>query len=166
MTARAARTLVCALVLVWGSGCATTSRGLRLPEGFETVGVALFENHSHEPDLERELHAALSAAVRDLVSAPLESPGKADVVLDGRLESFERRGGVRARDNTLLESAVVVRIEARLVERASGEALSETLVIERIGFAIGESTGERDARARALLRASEDIVLDLLGGTD
>ena len=67
MTARAARTLVYALALVWGSGCATTSRGLRLPEGFETVGVVLFDNDSHEPDLERELHAALSVAVRDLV---------------------------------------------------------------------------------------------------
>jgi hypothetical protein len=157
---------VCAWALAGAAACANTQSGLTLPEGFETVGVALFHNDSREPDLERELHATLSETVRDLVGAPLESPGRADVVVDGRLESYERRGGVRTRDNALLESAVVVRIEARLVERAGGAVLAETTVVERIGYGLGESAGEREARERALLRAGEDIVLDLLGAND
>jgi hypothetical protein len=166
LSTRAARALACALALAFGVGCSATAGGLRLPEGFASIGVALFHNDSREPDLEREFHATLSATIRDLVSAPLESPGRADLVLDGRLESYERRGGVRARDNALLESAVVIRIDARLVQRADGEVLAETSVVERIGYAVGESSGERGARQRALLRAGEDIVLDLLAETN
>ncbi|MDP6408879.1 MAG: hypothetical protein QGI46_05845 [Planctomycetota bacterium] len=61
---------------------------------------------------------------------------------------------------------MVIRIDARLVQRADGEVLAETSVVERIGYAVGESSGERGARQRALLRAGEDIVLDLLAETN
>ena len=41
--------------------------GLSAPEGFTTVAVEVFHNSTQEPDLERELHSALSREVRDRV---------------------------------------------------------------------------------------------------
>lgn len=149
------------------SGCGYSS-GLRLPEHYHSVGIEVFGNDSPEVDIEREFHAEISRQVVQLVQSPLESPARADVVIDGRMVEYSRWGGIRkAEDNSLLESAVVVRAEAWLVDRRSGATVGERAQSGvRVGYVIDEEDGERRARERALSDVAQRLVLDLFSRLD
>ena len=156
-----------ALAAGLASGCGYSS-GMRLPEHYHSVGLELFGNDTPEVDLERALHAAMSRQLVQLVRSPLEPPSHADVLIDGRIVEYSRRGGIRdGTDNELLESAVVVRAEAWLVDRRSGERVGEPAKGGvRIGYVIGEERGELAARDRALLDIAQRLVLDLFAQLD
>lgn len=149
------------------AGCGYTS-GLRLPEHYHSVGLEVFGNDTPEVDLERGLHAAMARQLVQLVRSPLEPPARADVLVDGRILEYSRRDGIRdGTDNRLLESAIVVRAEAWLVDRRSGEVLGEPAKSGvRIGYVIGEERGELQARDRALLDVAQRLVLELFSRLD
>lgn len=149
------------------SGCGYTS-GLRLPEHYHSVGLEVFGNDTPEVDLERGLHAAMSRQLVQLLRSPLEPPARADVLVDGRIVEYSRRDGIRdGTDNRLLESAVVVRAEAWLVDRRSGEVLGDPARSGvRIGYVVGEERGELQARDRALLDVAQRLVLELFSRLD
>ncbi len=98
------------------------STGMRLPPGIETVGVEFFGNDSKVPDLEVDLHLAMTDSVDRLVSAPLVDPRRADMFLRGRILDYSKRGGIRSPDNKLLESGVGITVEAQLVRRGAPAA--------------------------------------------
>lgn len=144
------------------------SSGLTLPEHYHSIGVEIFGNDSPEPDLERELHAEVANQVVQLVHSPLDTPERSDVVVDGRIIDYGRLGGIRSGvDNSLLESAVVIRAEAWLVDRRSGQPIGERAQAGvRVGYVIGETDGERHARERALFDVAQRLVLDLFSRLD
>jgi hypothetical protein len=82
--------------------------GLVLPEGQHKVGVSFFANDSPLPDLERELHAAVTSALRDRTGAELVRPDKAQVLISGRILGYRRRSGIRTRENQWQEAAVII----------------------------------------------------------
>ena len=157
------------------------SVALRLPEGQEDIGVEIFVNDSDLRDLERDLYDEMSSSVLNLVRAPLVSPGRADVVVRGRILEYRRRSGVRNPRNRLLETGVLITVEAELWDKRNSVTLGRPITSKvEIGYVVGEPidpltsidsrttrnrelelTNEREARARALRILSEQVVLDL-----
>jgi hypothetical protein len=170
---RAPRTWLAVLCLVAGCGYRT---GLVLPQGQgSSVAVSLFDNDSKLRDLEAPLNAAIGLSVERLLDARLTAPERADWILRGRILSYEKRGGIRSQDNELLETGVIISVEAELVRglapvpdaepSASAEPPSPVVARTRAsaaaGFRLDEPDGERLARERCLRNLSDRIVLDL-----
>ncbi len=167
---RSRRSLGWALALCFAAGACGWRAGLRSPElgvpAPGSVGVELFDvaNGVLERNLEPRLHQAMTRAVLDWVHEPLVSPGDADWVVRGRINQYNRRGGIRSSDHLLLESGVRIDASAELVDRRSGETLgrsSRTSIWS--GYATGDPRSEREAADRALRNVAETLILDLFG---
>jgi hypothetical protein len=176
-----------AWLLLWlATGCGWHA-GVTAPEGTETVGVAYFglDPDVLERDIEPALQDALTKALSNLVDARIVAPGEADLVLEGRVRNYQRRGGIRGKDHTLLETAVRITVEAELKRRSTGEVLARarhTLpsgyvtadiipdpdldpTTDEPAYVVGGFTEEARARDRALRILAEGMVLDLFGNT-
>lgn len=161
---RGARALA-GLLALFAAGCGWSS-GLRVGEGVETVGVEIFRTQRAviERGLEADLHAALSRAVVDLVGARLVAPEDAQWVVRGTIEGYRRRGGIRDRDNRLLETAVEIDLQAELVARrdaGTAKTLAQSGPRVWSGYALDVPENEPAARGRALRFLAETIVLEL-----
>lgn len=153
--------LVLALLALGTAGCGYSS-GLLAPEGYESVGVAIFANDSKVPDLERDLHQFVSTSVRDAVEAPITSPELADVVVEGRILGYAHFGGIRGPNNELLETGVSISVESWLTDRKTGERLGEPVYSgQTVGYTTIEFGGEERSKDRALAYLAEGLVLEL-----
>lgn len=137
--------------------------GLETPAGARTVGVEAARRQGTllERGLEPELTAALSQAVVDWVGLPLVAPDEADLVVRAELLEYRRRGGVRNRDNELLETAVFVRAKATLVDRRRARESAPVQAQEWSGYALDDPRNEDAARERALRHVATSLVLGL-----
>jgi hypothetical protein len=155
------------LALAAGAAGCGWHRGLSVAEGVDSVGVEIFRTDRDvlERGLEAELHAELSRAVTDLVGARLVAPEDADWVVRGTIAGYRRRGGIRSRQNQLLETGVQLDLRAELVARsapgASGGTRASTAASVWSGYALDVPLNESDARQRALRHLAETIVLEL-----
>ena len=155
--------LALALLCAYGSSCGWHA-GLGAPASARSVGVeaASRDGHVLERGLEPELTDALSQAVVDWVDLPLVSPAKADLVVRSKVLEYRRRGGVRDRDNELVETAVFIRASAELYDRGLRQAIgSAEQAQEWSGFALDDPSNEDSARARALRQVAVALVLEL-----
>lgn len=149
--------LVCATACGWHAG-------LGAPAGAHSVGVeaARREGRVLERGLEPELTDALSEAVVDWLDLPLVAPGEADLVVRGEILEYRRRGGVRNRDNQLVETAVFVRARAELFDRRQGHALGSAVQAQEwSGYALDDPANEQAARQRALRHVAVSLILGL-----
>jgi hypothetical protein len=158
------RPLLAALLLAL-AGCGWHA-GLGSSSGASSVGVQIVtrEGTLLERGLEPELTDALSAAVVDWVELPLVSPAEADLVVRAHIVEFRRRGGVRNRDNELLETAVFVRASAELFDRRkgpNGEVAASAMAQEWSGYALDDPGNEDAALERALRHVADSLVLEL-----
>jgi hypothetical protein len=136
--------------------------GLRVSEKHGSVGIEFFGNDTPERDVERPLYDEISRALRDLTDVPIESPERAEVVIQGTVRTYQKRGGVRSRDNALLETGVLIEAEATLIERASGRALGPPVRAGRyVGFVLDDPSNEARARERVLRYIADELVLEL-----
>ncbi|MBL8860244.1 MAG: hypothetical protein JNL28_17175 [Planctomycetes bacterium] len=136
--------------------------GLRVAEKHKSVGVEFFGNDSRERDVERPLYEEITRALRDLTDLPIESPQRAEVVIQGTVRNYQRRSGVRSRDNQLLETGVLIEAEASLIERASGRALGPPVRAGHwIGYVLDDPGNEARARERVLRQIADELVLEL-----
>lgn len=166
--ARGAVALLAALVCAaFAAGCGwRTGVGGTLPEG-GTVGVQFLDNQTRVPDLEIEVAHVLADALIDRVGLRPEHPTSADYVVRGTIVDYERRSGVRTRDNELLETGVRIEVQVELVRREDGAVLAEATRTLSAGFAIDDrglatdAPAEREQRARLLRHLGEGLVLDL-----
>lgn len=160
---RARPALVAGLALVGLSlGCGYSS-GLRVAQHHRSVGVQVFGNDSYERDLEQPLYEEISRALRDYSDAPLVAPDEADAVLRGKITAFRRRSGIRSPENKLLETGVYVEVEATLSHPGAKQPIKGPVKAGAwVGYVIGPSENEREARARVLRHVAEELVLDLL----
>jgi len=155
-------------VVVWlalaGSSACGWHAGVGTPAGAHTVGVeaVVREGKVLERGLEPELTNALSEAVVDWVDLPLVAPAEADLVVRGEVLEYRRRGGVRTRNNELVETAVFVRARAELFDRRRGHAVGEPVnAQEWSGFALDDPSNEDAARQRALRHVAVSLILGL-----
>jgi hypothetical protein len=148
--------------LAFLAGACSWHSGLVVPEGAHTIGVeaARREGDVLERGLEPELTAALSEAVVDWVSLPMADPGRADLVVRSKVLEYRRRGGVRNRDNELIETAVFVRASAELFDRRNGSVVN-AVAQEWSGFALDDPGNESEARTRVLRHVADALVLQL-----
>ncbi len=136
--------------------------GLSAPEGFTTVAVEIFHNDTLEPDLERALHGSLSQEVRDRVPLPLVSTKDSELLIRGRLIDFSRVRGIRNPENQILESGVRIVAEAWTVRSSTGEVVTpKTTARATVGYPVGNSSGERAARERAIRHLAQVLTIDL-----
>mgnify|MGYP000736829811 CR=1 FL=1 len=145
-------------------------QGYLAPPGAEearTIGIQPFGNDSPEPGLEADLAPHLSEAVVDWVDLELVRPGRADLLVRGKVLDLRRQGGVRSEDNELLESITRIEVAAELV-RTSDDTVLATATGGLWGdWAIGGAAlsgpgqGEDQARERVLANLADRLVLDL-----
>ena len=138
--------------------------GLGTPEGAHSVGVEAVKRDGHvlERGLEPELTDALSAAVVDWVDLPLVTSAQADLVVRGEVLEFRRRGGVRNKDNELVETAVFVRASAELYDRRTGKTVGAAVQAQEwSGFGLDDPMNENAARARAVRHVAVSLILGL-----
>lgn len=156
------------------------STNMRLPDGYDTVALEVFENSTDLRNLEADLYQAMSQSMVQYVSAPLVAPGQSDLVIRGRIVEYRRRGGVRNEVNRLDETGVRITLEAHLYNKITGAQVGRTVrATKETGYIIGEGTldlstidetrrntilemeAERAARARTLRLVCEEIVFEL-----
>ncbi len=138
--------------------------GLATPAGAHSVGVEAVQREGKvlERGLEPELTDALSEAVVDWVDLPLVAPAEADLVVRAEVLEYRRRGGVRNRDNQLVETAVFVRARAELFDRRQGRTLGTAVQAQEwSGYALDDPANENAARERALRHVAVSLILGL-----
>jgi Lipopolysaccharide-assembly len=150
------------LGLCLGLGACGYSSGLRVSEEHASIGVEFFGNGTYERDLERPFDDQLTRAIRDMSDAPIVASSQADVIVRGTIRSYYHLGGIRSKENQLLETGVAIEIEATLVDRKSSKVLKGPFkAFSAIGYLTGDPLNEPVARDRALHHIAEELVLDL-----
>ena len=156
-----------ALLLAVGASCLCACgwhAGIAAPAGARSVGVDAVGREATvlERGLEPLLTDALSEAVVNWVDLPLAAPAEADLVVRCQILDFRRRGGVRNRDNQLLETAVFVRARAEVFDRRQGRSSPPAFAQEWSGYTLDDQLANEDAaRNRALRVIAETLILDL-----
>lgn len=170
------RTAALALLACAASSCGWHA-GLLAPTHLEgvtedaTIGVEIFGNETPEPGLEADFAPYLSGAVVDLVAMGFESAERADLVVKGTLNRYQRRNGIRSQDNQLLEGSVRIDVAAALILRSTGETLATANQGLWADWATGTpglgapGLGEFQARERLLQNLADRLVLDLFAKT-
>lgn len=156
--------LTCLLASL-SAGCGF-STGIRLDPAVGSVGVEMFGNDSALTDLERDLHVQLSRSVRNISSAPLADPNRADLIIRGRIVSYLRRGGIRSRSNRLIESGLQIQVRSELWTAAGVRVVEPSISRVNVGYTLDTPGNEREARERALKIIADRIVLDLLSAAE
>jgi hypothetical protein len=132
----------------------------------ESIGIEVFDNDSKRPNLERDVHVALSSAARRWADARLVVPSAAELVVRGRIVEVRHAEGIRSPENELLESGEVVRLEAELYDVRGRRVVRRAVSGVRVGTTLEVSDAEVDAEARAVTVAAERLVLLLLARPD
>jgi len=158
-----------ALCVVFLAGCQFEA-GLT-PRGFdgapvERLGIAIFDNDSRRPNLERSLHESISRAARRWSDGHLVRPESAQVIIRGRILEAERSQGIRNRANQVLESRETVRVEAELYDRRARRVVRRAETYVFVGTTLDVADAEVDARQRALDVAGDRLLLILLARED
>lgn len=130
------------------------------------LGLDVFDNESRRPNLERELHAAMTDASRRWVDTRLTGPESAEVVVRGRILEADRLEGTRSRGNQVLETRETVRIEAELVDLRGARVVRRAETYVFVGTTLDVPDAEVDARARAIAVAADRLILLLLARQD
>jgi len=143
------------------AGCGYTS-GVRLPGEARSVGVEVFGNSSPFPEVERELFSCLSTQASRMIAGELKAPGRADVVIRGNIDDYQRVHGVQSSDGDLQESGVRILLHAWLEDRVGGDMLGEVLYFDQtLRYIIGVRESESGARRGVLATLCQEIILDL-----
>lgn len=159
--------LLTALALVPGCGYrAGLAPDLEPGRPTTTIGIEIFGNESPVPNLERQLHAALTDAARRHSSLVIVSPERADLVIGGAIEGFWRNAGARTGNNRLVEAREVVTVSARLVDRSRGRTVGSTRTEVGFGEALDVPGREFSPRDNALRNAADRVLLTLLAGLE
>ena len=148
------------------SGCGY-SAGVRPPQGYETVGVTVFDNLSPDPSLERELYVILSQQANRMLDAELDSPARSDLVIRGRITDYSRLTGVLSVDGELQQSGTRITVTAWLEDGASGARLGDAILFDQsVRYVIRAGQGEPGARSDALAQITQEMLLDLFTQVD
>lgn len=143
--------------------------GLATPDGARTLGIRFLANDGPLRDLEADLTRAISDSAVELVALLPAEPSSADLVVQGRILDYRRRGGIRDVENRLQESGVGVLLETELVRTLDGEVLATSSRWLEAGYAIEPGTtpattpAELTSRRRVVRNLAQGAVLDLFG---
>lgn len=153
------RGVVLALLALGSCGYST---GVRLPEGYQSVGVTVFENTGPEPRLERDLYESLSRQASRMLDAELLAPDRADLVIHGRIIDFRRLSGVLSSEFELQQTGVRIILSAWIEDRRLGATLGDALSFDQsVRYIVRVGEEQLGARREALEHISQELLLDL-----
>jgi hypothetical protein len=158
---KAAVRLCIALLALTLCGCGY-SAGVRLPEGYRTVGVTVFGNAGPEPHLERDFYESLSRQTSRMLDADLVAPDRAELVIRGQIVDFRRLYGVLSPDNELLQTGVRMTISAWIEDRSLEVRLGETLAFDQsVRYVVRTGEEQLGASHDAIEHIAQELLLDL-----
>ncbi len=122
--------LIAAIALSLGIGCANYQLGTTLPPHLKTISVATFGNTSEEPNIEASITAATLREFQRDGQLKIKDPDEADILLAGTIVKYELEA-VRANRNhpkSTAEYKALLAIHIRAVERTTGKKIVEQTV--------------------------------------
>jgi hypothetical protein len=151
---------------LWLCGCGY-STGVRLPAGYETVGLSVFDNAGPEPRIERDLFASLSRQTSRMLAAEVRSPDRAELVIRGQILDYRRLSGVLSSEGQLQQSGVRVLLVAWIEDRRLGVRLGDPIQFDQsVRYVVRAGQEESGARREALDHIAQELVLDLFNQVD
>ena len=148
------------------TGCGY-SAGVRLPGDAETVGVAVFDNTTAFPEVEREVFVAISDQAARMIEADVAAPQGADITVRGQILEYRRLYGVVGVENELQQTGVYIRLYAWIEDNRIGERIgAQVLFDQAVRYVIRVGQEEEGARRDALAQLGQEILLDLFTQTD
>lgn len=154
--------LLWAALLCLSLGSCGYTHGVRLPDGAETVGVAVFDNSSLFPQVEGDVFACMSTQASRMIAGRVLAPNRADLVIRGNILDYRRLVGAYDEFGGLLGSGVHIRMEAWLIDSRLGERIGDVIEFNRsVRYILGVREGEMGAREAALTNLCQEIILDL-----
>lgn len=159
-----ALTLVALIVALSGCGY---SAGVRLPAEARTVGVAVFDNSTPFPEVERDIFVALSDQAARMIEADIAAPQSADLTVRGQILEYRRLYGVIGVENELQQTGVYVRLYAWVEDNRIGERIGATMLFDQaVRYVIRVGEEEEGARREALAQLGQEVLIDLFNQTD
>ena len=150
-----------ALALLLG-GCAGYHIGPIKPKfmtGVNTIAVSNFKNETLEPQIEVLVADTVIKQIQQDGTYRVESPDKADVILEGTISDIKRRASRSVRGNILATSEFTLDLELtfRLKRRSNGEVLQSRTIDGRTSFFVSGDVNQ-DERQAIPLAAHEAAV--------
>jgi hypothetical protein len=118
------------LVALPGCGYRLAGTGTNVPEGARTIDIRPFHNHTRENGLEVRLQRALEDEFRRRGVLRVVSEGDADLVLSGDIRRFTSIPVAFSATDEAVQYQGVIQVGMRLVERASGQVVHETKLLQ------------------------------------
>jgi len=132
------------------------------PDGIKTVAVNVFENETHDRDVEFEFADALIKEIEARTPYKVTATKRADTILTGRVRSVERDQLSKSRVTGLSEEVMLgVTIDLNWRDRRTGESLLELRSFTATSlFVPSRPTGEPIELAEfgAVQRLARDVV--------
>jgi Lipopolysaccharide-assembly len=155
--------LALATSLLAGLAACGYHAGLILPEGVRTVAVPVFDNDTFRREIEVELTQAVAGELSGRTPLRIVADAAdADLVVRGRIQSFEQRVLADRGRNTITESSVVVGVKVVLENRLAGTRKTLALTT-REPFSTFKGQSLASARAEAFENLAEQIAHALEG---
>ena len=149
-------------VVLLVSGCGYTL-GYRLPEGVFRLAVPTFRNETFP--LRREIEQELTRAVRRELElrtdANLVESRRADAVLEGTVLSFQEAVVTEGARDVATERSIEVVTRIRVFRTKDGTDILNTEIRDHETFSVFAGETQEDARARAVRKIAERIVVEL-----
>lgn len=116
--------VACIVLAAWAVGCGYSTHST-LDQRYQTIAVPAFKNLSREYDLQAPL---TNAVIRKFITdsrLEVTSLDKADLILEGVILDYRRKGLTYDRDDEVTQFLGFVTAGARLTDAATGETLWE-----------------------------------------
>jgi len=162
-----------ALAVALGASLAAAScgysMGFRARGGITSICVPVFENKSLRREVEFPLTEAVVREIQRRTPLAVLPRERADVTLEGTIESFEQRVLVEGNQDQVLESAAVITVGVRAVDRGGnqvflyagggGDLTSGPALVETAQFADAQGESIAQPTTDAFQNLAERIVM-------
>lgn len=131
--------------------------------GDQSVQIIPFLNHSPEPGLADELTGALRKSIQNDGTLRLETHGSADLVVEGVITQFHRRGiSLLSEDvRTVRDYQITLTVHVTVRERASGKVLVDQDVRSGTVLRVGDDLAASERQVAPLL--ARDLAKEITG---
>ncbi|MFM8978916.1 MAG: hypothetical protein ACKOSS_00400 [Planctomycetia bacterium] len=147
------------------AACGYSTRRLADLDGARSVAVSTFSNLGFRRDLELRLTQAVIAEVRARTTLAIDSPGRADLVLSGRMQADEDVVTLDA-DNNPVQKRLYGSLLVTVTDRRSGRVVRTFTATGQAEFAPGRDgeSLEGSASDEWVRRVAIAVVQGLEGG--
>lgn len=159
------RALWPALAALFFAGCSGYHIGPIKPQfmqGVNTIAVQNFKNETLEPRIEVLVADTVIKQIQQDGTYRVESPERADAILEGTISNIKRRSARNVRGNVLATSEFNLDLELsfRLKRRSTGVTIQTRTINGRTSFFVGGDVNQDERQAIPL--AAQDAAVRLV----